>query len=127
MQDIINEMPEPKTHYNTISSVVRKLQAEGYISHEAQGRSHLYVPVITKEEYRDFMWDHLHQTYFSGSDEEMIAYAKGKFGIQEEVSEGVPNVVQEETEDAEKKKSRKKKKKKGKDKKKKKKKKKDKS
>jgi predicted transcriptional regulator len=35
VKDIIEQMPEPKPPYNTISSVVRLLEKKGYVTHKA--------------------------------------------------------------------------------------------
>jgi BlaI family transcriptional regulator, penicillinase repressor len=46
VKDIIEQMPEPKPPYNTISSVVRLLEKKGYVSHKAYGKTYEYFPAI---------------------------------------------------------------------------------
>ncbi|MBF4986269.1 BlaI/MecI/CopY family transcriptional regulator, partial [Nonlabens mediterrranea] len=40
-------------HYNTVSTIVRKLEEKGYVAYEAFGKTHRYYPVIDKEVYRN--------------------------------------------------------------------------
>jgi BlaI family transcriptional regulator, penicillinase repressor len=51
VKDLIELLPEPKPHYNTVSTVIRKLEAEGFVTHEDFGGTHLYLPKISKEAY----------------------------------------------------------------------------
>ena len=46
--------PEPKPHFNTLSTQVRTLESEGFLSHEAYGTSYQYFPAVTREEYSRF-------------------------------------------------------------------------
>lgn len=51
VKEIIDEMAEPKPHYNTISTVVRGLEEKGFVGHEQLGNTHRYSPVISREEF----------------------------------------------------------------------------
>ena len=50
LKEIMAELPDPKPPVTTVSSIVRKLEGEGLIGHEAFGKSHRYYPILTKEE-----------------------------------------------------------------------------
>ena len=83
VKDIIEELPEPKPHYNTVSTIVRLLEERGYIGHKAYGNAHQYFPVLSKREYtRHFMGDVL-ANYFDNSLKRMVAF----FAEEEELSE----------------------------------------
>lgn len=43
--------PEPRPHVNTLSTLVRILESNGYLSHKPFGISYQYFPLISKEEY----------------------------------------------------------------------------
>jgi predicted transcriptional regulator len=74
VKDIINQLPEPKPAYNTVSTIVRILQQKGFVDHEPQGKSHRYHPLITKEAYtRSFMKGFV-KKYFSGSYQQMVSF-----------------------------------------------------
>lgn len=43
--------PEPKPHINTLSTLTRILESEGFVAHKAYGPSYQYYPVVSREEY----------------------------------------------------------------------------
>ena len=74
VKDIVNELPEPKPAYNTVSTIVRILQQKGFVEHETHGKSHKYYPLITKDAYtRSFMKGFV-KRYFSGSYQQMVSF-----------------------------------------------------
>ena len=74
VKDIIDEMPDPKPAYNTVSTIVRIMEQKGFVGYEKQGKFHKYHPLITKEAYtRTFMKGFV-QKYFSGSYQQMVSF-----------------------------------------------------
>lgn len=51
VKEIIDEMAEPKPHYNTISTIVRGLEEKGFVGHQQFGNTYLYSATITREEF----------------------------------------------------------------------------
>lgn len=43
--------PEPRPHVNTLSTLVRILESNGYLSHKTFGTSYQYFPAVSREEY----------------------------------------------------------------------------
>jgi predicted transcriptional regulator len=74
VKDVIDELPEPKPAYNTVSTIIRILETKGFVNHEAFGKSHRYYPLITKEEYKSFATEKLLSGYFSNSVEKMFSF-----------------------------------------------------
>lgn len=74
VKDVIEELPEPKPAYNTVSTIIRILETKGFIDHEAFGKSHRYFPVISKEDYKSFATGKLLNNYFSNSVENMFSF-----------------------------------------------------
>lgn len=74
VRDIMDEMPEPKPAYNTVSTIVRILEQKGFVSHKAFGKSHEYFPVIEKDKYSKFFLNNFLSGYFSGSFEKMVSF-----------------------------------------------------
>jgi predicted transcriptional regulator len=81
VNDIIAEMLEPKPPYNTISSVVRKLEAEGMIGHEGFGKTYRYYPVLKQHVYRRNMIKSYLKEYFDGSPKAFLSYFVKENGI----------------------------------------------
>ncbi|GJM27817.1 MAG: transcriptional regulator [Cyclobacteriaceae bacterium] len=74
VKDIINQLPEPKPAYNTVSTIVRILQHKGFVAHEIQGKSHKYHPLVTKEAYTKSFMKGFVGKYFSGSYQQMVSF-----------------------------------------------------
>jgi BlaI family penicillinase repressor len=51
VKEIIDEMADPKPHYNTISTIVRGLEEKGYVGHEQFGNTYRYMAIISREEF----------------------------------------------------------------------------
>src|ERR1044071_7437238 len=74
VKDIIEEMPEPKPAYNTVSTIVRILETKGFVGHKAYGKTHEYFPLITKEKYTKFYLNNLIKGYFNGSFQNLVSF-----------------------------------------------------
>ena len=85
IKDIIEELPEPKPAYNTVSTIIRILETKGFVDHQAFGKTHEYFPVISKEEYQNFATDKLMNGYFDNSVKHMFSYfvKKEKIDLKE--------------------------------------------
>src|SRR5690554_4228287 len=74
VKDLIDEMPEPKPAYNTVSTIIRILEKKGFVGHNAYGKTHEYFPLVAREDYtRSFMKNFM-RNYFSGSFKEMVSF-----------------------------------------------------
>ncbi|MEQ9229602.1 MAG: BlaI/MecI/CopY family transcriptional regulator, partial [Cyclobacteriaceae bacterium] len=67
-------LPEPKPAYNTVSTIVRILEQKGFVAHEAQGKSHLYRPIVSKDNYTKSFMKGFVSRYFSGSYQQMVSF-----------------------------------------------------
>ncbi|GEM65741.1 transcriptional regulator [Sphingobacterium faecium NBRC 15299] len=74
VKEIIQELPEPKPAYSTVSTVVRILETKGVVAYEAFGKTHRYYPLISKEEYMRFEADKFLDNYFSNSIQDMFSF-----------------------------------------------------
>ena len=74
VKDIIEEMPEPKPAYNTVSTVVRVLEGKGFVDHKAYGNSHIYFPAISEDAYKKFTFDKMMKNYFSNSYKSLVSF-----------------------------------------------------
>lgn len=58
---------EPRPHFSTLSTQVRTLQEEGFISHRSYGPTYQYFASVTKEEYKQRSLVGLIDKYFDNS------------------------------------------------------------
>ena len=40
VKDVLDEISEDKPHYNTLSTIIRKLEEKGFVGHKAYGKTH---------------------------------------------------------------------------------------
>ena len=59
--------PEPKPHFNTLSTQVRTLEANGYLSHKVTGATFQFYAAVSREEYSDMNLDSLIGKCFENS------------------------------------------------------------
>ena len=74
VKDIVNEFPDPKPAYNTVSTIIRILESKGFVGYEKQGRFHAYHPIIQKEDYSNQSLNKLIDSYFQGSFKSMVSF-----------------------------------------------------
>lgn len=59
--------------YTTVLTVIRNLEAKGYVGHEAEGRAHRYFPKVRQQVARKSAIRHLAGKLFQGSAELLFA------------------------------------------------------
>ena len=67
VRELLELYPEPKPHFNTLSTRVRTLEANGYVSHKAYGSTYQYYPVVSREEYAGSSFKGIVSSYFNNS------------------------------------------------------------
>ena len=67
VKEIIDELEEPKPHYNTISTIVRGLEEKGFVNHEQFGNTYRYFAAITREEFSRYTIKNMVGKYFNKS------------------------------------------------------------
>jgi len=59
--------PEPKPHFNTLSTQVRTLESNGYLKHDTIGAYFRYKPAIDREQFSSLSLDTLIDKCFGKS------------------------------------------------------------
>lgn len=78
---IIDEFPEPKPAYNTVSTIVRILESKSFVTYRKEGRGHIYFPKVQKSDYSDQSIHKLMDGYFQGSFKSMVSFFMKKNDI----------------------------------------------
>ncbi len=52
VREVIELLPDPKPHFNTVSTFVRGLEAKGWLTHEQIGNSYRYAAAVEISGYR---------------------------------------------------------------------------
>lgn len=74
VNDILAEIPEPKPHYNTLSTLIRILEEKGVVAYNAYGKSHQYYPLVALEEYRTRFMEETMTKYFDNSFSNLVNF-----------------------------------------------------
>jgi BlaI family penicillinase repressor len=82
VKDIIEQMPEPKPHYNTVATLMKRLEEKGYLAHRDFGGSYEYYPIVGKETYKATFMKKVLSTFFDNSYANLLTY----FAKEENVS-----------------------------------------
>ncbi len=68
VRTIIEHMPEPKPHFNTVSTFVRILEEKGYVGRlSGEGRGNAFYAKIPKQNYRSGLLRNMVNKFFGNS------------------------------------------------------------
>lgn len=95
VKDLIEQYPDPKPPYTTVSSIIRILEGKGYVGHKAYGKTHVYRPLISRQEYRRHTFSRLVREYFGGSYKEVVSYMMEEEALPEEEIEQIRAIIEE--------------------------------
>ena len=73
VKDIVALYDDPKPHFNTISTMVRTLEAKGFLDHEAFGNTYRYRPIISQEEFSKGVLGSVVTRYFENSYKSVVS------------------------------------------------------
>ena len=60
--------------YTTVLTILRNLEAKGYVRHEEEGKAHRYIPRVAQHRARRGAIDRLIDKLFAGSTDELLAH-----------------------------------------------------
>ncbi|BFP40383.1 BlaI/MecI/CopY family transcriptional regulator [Flavobacteriaceae bacterium GF1] len=95
---LLEELPEPKPAYNTVSTIVRILEDKGFVDHEKVGKGHVYFPLLKKSDYSNESINKLVNGYFQGSFQSMVSFFMKKNDISISELEEILNKIKKEEE-----------------------------
>ena len=73
VQQILEELPKkPALAYNSVLTTIRVLERKGYVEHAKDGRAHVYIPLIGRQEASRSEIKHLVQRFFGSSQEALV-------------------------------------------------------
>jgi len=82
LKDIVDQFPDPKPAYTTISTVVRVLVTKGFIGFKTYGKSNQYFPKIGKKEYAKVFVTGAVKSFFNNSASKLVSF----FATENELS-----------------------------------------
>ena len=73
VQQVLEALPKkPPLAYNSVLTTIRVLEKKGYVEHAKDGRAHVYIPLIGRQEATRSEIRHLVQRFFGSSQEALV-------------------------------------------------------
>ena len=67
VRELVAMTPAPRPHFNTLSTLVRALEAKGYVGHTAYGSTYQYYPLVSEAEFSRSTLGNVISRYFENS------------------------------------------------------------
>ena len=74
LMEIVDKMPSPQPHKNTVATILKTLADKGFIEIENIGRIHRYHPAVSKDEYSKSALMKVAKGYFAGSFSNVVSF-----------------------------------------------------
>ncbi len=74
LRQIVDAMPAPKPHQNTVATLLKILMEKEFVSVTVLGRHNEYYPLITKEDYSKRTIKQIVKGYFEGSFSNVVSF-----------------------------------------------------
>jgi BlaI family penicillinase repressor len=74
LKDILENLPEPKAHHNTVATLLKILVEKQFVGVQNPNRNNFYTPLISKEEYTEQRIVGLTERFFGGSYPNVISF-----------------------------------------------------
>jgi predicted transcriptional regulator len=74
LREIIDAMPAPKPHQNTVATLLKILVDKEFVSIAVLGRHHEYSPLVGKDEYSKRTMKQMVKGYFEGSFSNVVSF-----------------------------------------------------
>jgi len=96
VNDLLEQYPEPKPAYNTISTIIRILEKKGFVGHTSFGKTHEYYPLISKNEYTRLFMGNVVKGYFDNSYKKVVSFFTGNENLSVKEMEELRRIIDEQ-------------------------------
>ena len=85
LKDIVEAMPNPKPHSNTVATLLKILIEKKFVETETYGRMHQYEPAVSKDAYSKNSLSTVVKGYFGGSFTRAVSFLveENKLSVEE--------------------------------------------
>jgi predicted transcriptional regulator len=92
----VRDLLEDDLAYNTVLTILRRLEQKGYVGHEEEGRAHRYFPLVEREKARESAVRQLLDKVFDGSAELMLTHLVRESKLDNEQIRRLRQLLQEQ-------------------------------
>jgi predicted transcriptional regulator len=85
LKDIVEAMPDPKPHSNTVATLLKILIEKNFVTTQTYGRMNEYSSIISKQAYSKSTMNNLVKGYFGGSFSKAVSFLveENKISVKE--------------------------------------------
>ena len=98
VKDVVEQLPNPKPAYNTVSTIIRILEKKGFVDHKAYGKTHEYFPIVSKKDYTKTFFGNFLNKYFSNSFQQLVSFFSNENDLSLEEMEKIRVLLEKEIE-----------------------------
>jgi len=102
VRDVLEKYESKNPAYNTVSTLIKILEKKNYVSHKTYGNTHVFYPIVKKEEYANNHLSKFMKEYFDNSFPAMASFFAKNNNITvdefEEILENIKKGIQESKE-----------------------------
>src|SRR5437764_14554404 len=69
----VREAMEDAPDYSAVRAMLRVLEDKGHVRHQEEGLKYVYVPVVARDKAKSSAVNHVLDTFFAGSPEQVVA------------------------------------------------------
>jgi len=96
VQQILEALPKkPHLAYNSVLTTIRILEKKGYVEHAKDGRAHIYIPLIGRQEASRSEIKHLVQRFFGSSQEALVLNILEERNVDQEELQRLKDLLSE--------------------------------
>tara|TARA_R110000751_G_scaffold33303_2_gene83048 strand:+ start:231 stop:611 length:381 start_codon:yes stop_codon:yes gene_type:complete len=95
MKDIVEQFPEPKPAYTTISTLLKRMCDKDYINFERLGRDKQYYPVLKKNDYFSKQVNGMITHFFNDSKSQFASFFTKNADLSMQELEELQELLQE--------------------------------
>ena len=83
LKDLVEKYPEPKPAMTTVSTLLKRMQDKNFVNYEVDGKSRIYRPSVTKENYFARHLQGLIKNFFNDSPAQFASFFAKKVELSE--------------------------------------------
>jgi predicted transcriptional regulator len=81
LRDILEALPDPKPHSNTVATIIKILVDKEFVGLKAYGRMHQYYPLVSKDVYSKTTLKNIVKSYFEGNYSNAVSFMIRENGL----------------------------------------------
>lgn len=95
IRDIVGKLDDPKPPYTTVASIVKNLEAKGYLKSKRYASVNVYSPQIKEREYKKVFLKNVVEDYFENSYKELVSFFVKEQKISDKELDEIVKMIEE--------------------------------